>query len=383
MEKGGTVYRHVLWEVIFGTVVLASLPGIAAAQSAPSHLAAAAGARTGDPVSKDTFVDPLDAPAIVHRRLAGRPLMSIARAGNRLVAVGMRGLIEVSDDNGKQWKQVAVPVRSDLLSASFPTPSEGWVVGHDSVVLHTADGGNTWIKQLDGRAAGSLFAQYYRERIASGETQLKPYLDQIELNYKQGPSLPFLSVCFSDARRGMAVGPFGMAIATVDGGKSWVPVLDRIDNPQFLHLDAIASIAGHMYIAGEQGTVYTLDVATGMFIAHRTGYAGSFFGVTGNRDVLLAYGLKGTLYRSADSGQTWTAVRSPLRGTVTGAQYVPQRDVFVLVTVAGEMALADSQARSLKLTRVPRPAPMTGVQAAPDDTLVLSGLGGAQLATLP
>jgi photosystem II stability/assembly factor-like uncharacterized protein len=361
------------------SVMLAALtamaPGEARAQTMPAASASAE-------VNKDPFVDPLDAAAVMHQTIAGRALMSVARAGERLVAVGMRGLIAVSDDNGKHWAQVCAPVRSDLLALSFPTSSEGWAVGHDGVVLHTADGGRTWEKQFDGRMAATSLTKNYKSRIAAGDASLRPYLDQLVLNYRQGASLPLLSVWFKDAQHGMAVGPFGMAIATDDGGKTWIPILDRIDNPQFLHLDAVGDVAGDVYIAAEKGTVFRRNSATGQFAPVDTGYAGSFFGVTGNEDVLLAYGLKGTVYRSTDRGATWERVQSPLHGTVTRGAWIAQRNAFVLVTVAGEIAASDASAREFHLLKLTRPTAITGLQALPGGAVVLSGLDGASVIAL-
>jgi photosystem II stability/assembly factor-like uncharacterized protein len=361
--------------VTAGVAVVQATPDTAAQHGTNAAVATASGT--------DPFVDPLDEAAVMHQSIAGRPLMSVALAGGRLVGVGMRGLIAISDDQGKTWTQASTPVRSDLLAVSFPTASEGWVVGHDGVVLHSVDAGKTWVRQFDGRMAATTLIENYRKRVAAGDTALQPYLDQLALNYKAGPSLPLLGVTFRDALHGFAVGPFGMAIATDDGGRTWVPILDRIDNPDYLHLDAIAQVAGDVYIAAEKGTVFRLDPQTGKFHSVATGYAGSFFGITGNEDVLLAYGLRGTIYRSTDRGATWNPVQSPLRGTVTGAAYVPQRREFVLVTTAGEIAAAESPAEKVRLLKTSRPTVITGVHALPGSALVLlSGLDGMSVAAL-
>lgn len=361
-------------------LTVATLCGFAA----PALPSASAGQSTGASaeVRKDPFVDPLDEAAVMHPSIAGRPLMSVAHTGKRFVAVGMRGLIATSDDDGKTWVQMSAPVRSDLLALSFPTELEGWAVGHDGVVLHTVDGGKTWIRQFDGRMAATALIDNYRKRIAAGDAALQPYLDQLVLNYKAGPSLPLLSVVFRDTLHGFAVGPFGMAIATDDGGKSWAPILERIDNPQFLHLDAIREVAGTVYIAAEKGTVFRLDPDTGKFRRVETGYAGSFFGVTGNEEVLFAYGLRGTIYRSADHGATWRAMQSPLHGAVTGASYVPWLRTFVFVSTNGEIATADASANELRRSKSTRRTLITGVHASAGGTLVLSGLDGVSVATL-
>jgi photosystem II stability/assembly factor-like uncharacterized protein len=378
------MFQQTFSSVIGTSLILAMLTPMAAGgadlQAKPAvdaHGGATALAR------KDPFVDPLDAAAVMHKSIAGRPLMSIAHAGERLVAVGMRGLVTISDDNGKTWTQVSTPVRSDLLALSFPTAMQGWAVGHDGVVLHTADGGSTWTRQFDGRAAAISLTASYKARIAAGDAALQPYLDQLALDYQQGPSLPLLGVAFRDPQHGLAVGPFGIAIRTDDGGKTWTPILEQLENPEFLHLDAIGEVAGSLYIAGEKGTLFRFDADAGKFHRIATGYAGSFFGVTGNDEVLLAYGLRGTLYRSTDRGATWVALQSPMHGTVTSATYLAERRTFVLVSAAGEVAVGDASASEFRLLKPSVATVITGVQSAARNELVLSGLDGVSVVTLP
>src|SRR5881392_2872753 len=78
-------------------------------------------------------------------------LTAITRAGDRLVAVGERGIVIFSDDHGGRWQQAKVPVSVTLCAVRFIDKRQGWVVGHAGVVLATRDGGSSWSKQLDGR----------------------------------------------------------------------------------------------------------------------------------------------------------------------------------------------------------------------------------------
>src|SRR5262245_9614082 len=99
------------------------------------------------------FVDPIDSPATQSPLASKSLLQSIAKAGNRLVAVGQRGHIVYSDDQGATWKQAAVPISSDLTAVYFANDKNGWAVGHDGVILATDNGGDKWTLQLDGRRA--------------------------------------------------------------------------------------------------------------------------------------------------------------------------------------------------------------------------------------
>ena len=80
-------------------------------------------------------------------RLADRSMMlAVARAGDRLVTVGERGRVLLSDDSGKTWRQAeSVPVSVTLTAVTFADARSGWATGHAGVVLHTVDAGNTYL----------------------------------------------------------------------------------------------------------------------------------------------------------------------------------------------------------------------------------------------
>ncbi len=54
--------------------------------------------------------DPLEVPAFASAKAARSMLLGVAQAGPRLVAVGERGIIVYSDDQGQSWTQASVPV---------------------------------------------------------------------------------------------------------------------------------------------------------------------------------------------------------------------------------------------------------------------------------
>lgn len=325
--------------------------------------------------SAPTFRDPLDTPAEMRTNPAKRPLMAVAVAGERVVAVGPRGLVVVSDDQGKTWTQAKVPVQSDLLAVHFPTPKLGWAVGHEGVVLHSADGGATWIKQLDGRSAPDTFRAHYAKIPPSPEVQAAAA--QLDLNYRAGPALPWLDVWFEDANIGYAVGSFGMLMATRDGGKTWEPWLERVDNGEYLNLNAIRSVGGDLYIVGERGRIYRFDRSAGRFAAIETGYNGSFFGIAGEGRALIAFGLRGVVYGSDDRGDTWRALRVSSEQTIAAGTAV--NGAFVLGNVAGQLLRGDWSAQAPVLANLDQPMRMTGMASLANGSLVLTGLEGVRI----
>ena len=72
-------------------------------------------------------------------------LTGIARTGNRIVAVGDRGYVVFSNDNGETWERAEAPANLPLLTAvHFFDNKTGWAVGHDAVILKSIDEGLTW-----------------------------------------------------------------------------------------------------------------------------------------------------------------------------------------------------------------------------------------------
>ena len=127
-------------------------------------------------------------------------LLDVAHAGARLVAVGDRGHILYSDDNGASWAQAKVPTRQMLTSVFFIDDKKGWVTGHDALILATEDGGMTWTEQ---------FIDLEREA-------------------------PLLDIWFKNAEQGFAVGAYGALLETTDGGANWSTVTGTSDTNALL-----------------------------------------------------------------------------------------------------------------------------------------------------
>lgn len=325
------------------------------------------------------YVDVLDLPAKASALAVSSPLSALARAGERLVAVGQRGHILYSDDAGQQWQQASVPVSADLSAVSFPSRMQGWAVGNDGVVLHSCDAGATWHKQLDGRQIGDLLVKHY-SALASAEPaneQWPQLVAEGERLVAQGADKPLLDVWFANERQGYVVGVFNLILHTEDGGQSWIPFQDRTDNPQGFHLNAIASTGDGLYIAGEQGLLLKWDDAGQRFAAVPTPYQGSFFGVLGKPGEVLAYGLRGNVLRSTDGGAHWTALDSGLHVSIT-AGLVAADGRYHLFTQGGQMLQSQGTGADLHLQRQAEPLPVAGASQAANGALVVVGSRGAR-----
>ncbi|MES2113767.1 MAG: YCF48-related protein [Pseudomonadota bacterium] len=217
-------------------------------------------------------------------------MLAAAWAGPRAVAVGAHGIVLLSDDQGKSWRQAGkVPADVTLTGVSFATEKEGWAVGHAGVVLHTVDGGERWELQ---RSA--------------------PDQDR-----------PLFAVHFFDASRGVAVGLWSLVLTTGDGGRHWTerqlpspPGARRADLNLF---GLFAGPGGALYAAAEKGYVLHTDDQGASWNYLATGYRGSFWTGAALADgALLVGGLRGALYRSADAGQHWSRIDTGTTASITG-----------------------------------------------------------------
>lgn len=326
-----------------------------------------------------TYVDVLDLPAKPSALAVRSPLLGVVHAGPRLVTVGQRGHILYSNDGGQNWQQAVVPVSSDLNAVHFPTAEQGWAVGNDGVILHSSDAGATWSKQLDGRLIGELMLKHYTA-LATAEPDNEQWAglaaDSQRL-IEEGADKPFLDVWFANDKLGYAVGAFNLILRTEDGGQHWTPFQDHTENPQGFHLNAIASTGDALYIAGEQGLLLKWDDARQRFMSLQTPYQGSFFGVVGQPGEVLAYGLRGHVFRSTDGGISWTRLDSGLQVSLTAAT-LDGDGRFRLFTQAGHMLMSGEGNAPLQLMPQTQQAPVAGAALAAHGALVLVGGRGVR-----
>ncbi|MGC1508092.1 WD40/YVTN/BNR-like repeat-containing protein [Ketobacter nezhaii] len=297
-------------------------------------------------------------------------LTSLDVFDSKLVAVGDNGHILISEDNGEHWEQSEVPVQLLLTAVDFPTPTQGWVVGHEGVILHSSDAGKTW--QL----------QYAKPHVVRTDEELNQLSDEDFTKLPQEGS-PLLDIWFRDDKEGFAVGAYGMFLHTEDGGKTWKDVADRIDNFDGWHLNSITSNRqGIVYIAGEKGVLFRSDDFGDSWVTLPSPYEGSFFGVLpgyGPDDVFI-YGLQGNIFKSGDRGDSWQKVKSDASdGLMDGV--VLGEDSVILVGNSGVVLTSQDSGESFSMQVTSSRNALLAIEKTPNGKLIMVGQGGVQLAT--
>ncbi len=321
--------------------------------------------------------DTLARPATRVARPAQAVLLGVARAGARLVAVGERGLVVVSDDQGRGWRQVPVPVSVTLTAVRFASARAGWAVGHRGVVLHTDDGGDTWTRQLDGvQFAAIARQQAAAAAVADTSSAAARALADADALVRDGADKPFLAVDFADERHGLAVGAYGLCARTDDAGAHWTSCIGELPNPKAAHLYAIARAAGATWVVGEQGLVLRAAAPGAPFEPVAVPYAGSFFcvGIAGDGSVLLG-GLRGNAFAAA-AGGAFERVDTGRAGSCAAAARGADGRLLV-VDELGQVSRFEALGRRLDALPGPPSAPLGDLVALPDGALVVVGVRGA------
>lgn len=312
----------------------------------------------------------LQRPAMISPLAPASVALDVTAAGARLVAVGERGHILLSDDHGASWRQVAVPVSTTLTTVRFATPRVGWAAGHGGVILRTADGGESWTVVMDGnRAAEALL----REAERSGDAGA---VDGARRLVKDGPDKPFLALLVIDERTVLAFGAYGLALRTDDGGSTWQGWATRLQNPDGWHINAAAAAGGRVFLAGEQGTLLRSSDGGMTFSATPSPYEGSFFGVIArSAEEVVVFGLRGRAFASADGGETWRACPLPVEETVTSGFALSARRL-VLTTNGGRVMVGAADCGRFTATDVARMGAIAASAPAGNGQVVVAGAGG-------
>lgn len=290
-------------------------------------------------------------------------LLDLASAGHRLVAVGERGHVLLSDDAGRHWTQTQTPTEALLTGVCFADAEHGIVVGHDEIILTTGDRGHSWTR-----------------------THFAPQAQQ-----------PLLDVWCGPDGRAVAVGAYGVYMVSTDHGATWTEhkleptnlrpgksaaPADEIGGGY--HLNAIAADASsRLYIAGEAGHLYRSDDRGESWVSLPSPYEGSWFGVLPlPGGVLLAYGLRGNLFRSADAGASWQRLATDTQATLDGGASLADGRV-VIVGLSGVLLLSHDGGANFSLLQQDDRKGLAAVRGVSGDVLVTVGEAGIKLITEP
>jgi photosystem II stability/assembly factor-like uncharacterized protein len=272
-------------------------------------------------------------------------LVDAERFGSRIVAVGDRGYIVVTDDQGKTWKRAKTPPAPLITALDFLDDQSGIAVGHDSVILLTRDRGETW------------------SQVFSAPAEQRPLLD----------------VIFLTRDHAIAIGAYGAYYDSADGGKTWTPRKVIADDK---HLNAILEVGeGALVILGEAGTILTSADTGKTWTVVPAPYKGSFFGgLVANDGAIVAFGMRGHIYRSADKGKGWKQVESASVATLMGGDKLPGGALVVAGAAGTALVSRDNGQTFVRVDTGTTRAFSKAILGAPNAVLLLGESGPREVA---
>jgi photosystem II stability/assembly factor-like uncharacterized protein len=273
-----------------------------------------------------------------------------------VVIVGERGHVLISE-NGDVFEQKRVPTQS-TLTATTVVGDNIWAVGHDAVIIHSSDKGESWEVQ-----------------------QYQPDLQR-----------PFLDVLFFDEMQGVAAGAYGLFYRTEDGGKTWnaerhATLLDPYDREyledirkedEAFYQQELESILPHinritlddntLYLAGEAGLLAKSTDLGKSWERYSVDYTGSFFDIKPLDDnSVLAVGLRGNMFINHNES-SWEYIQTCSTSTLNS----------ILVSSDSAVYALGNNGKMVKANR-PIPTSMRDPYANPVDCKPGEGISVSQI----
>src|SRR5690606_6835234 len=208
-----------------------------------------------------------------------RVFMGLAHSGEGVFAVGEEGAIRVSDDNAANWHSDSSGVEHTLTAIEFASEKRGWAVGHNGVVLQTANGCRAW-------------------QPAPAATEAH-----------QGAA--WMAVGFGRGQMGLIVGDANLIFATRDGGESWYRDVGEAGRYPSAHNAALLLDSGHALIATGAGEILVRAPGENQWSRKYGPDRKALLGMVDLRsDRVLAFGAHGQVLETMDAGATWSEVEA-------------------------------------------------------------------------
>ena len=194
--------------------------------------------------------------------------------------VGLDSTILKTTNGGEDWNSLPSGFNYNFNDIYFTSDSVGWIVG-DGVLLYTSNGGQSWLKQSDNSMRGLYAISFVNEKIGylsgggitfpgagiilktenGGVTWDTVYIT----NYPMGDN--FYDIDFVNPQVGWAVGGvvagWGyIIIKTTDGGETWIDQTPSINYWAFYGCDFVSENEGWIASIGNnnyEANLYTKD----------------------------------------------------------------------------------------------------------------------------
>lgn len=267
----------------------------------------------------------------------------LVAVNNRLVAVGERGTIAVSESNGRSWdirhRDDETPVT--LTDISVIDENLLLAVGHDSVMLRSEDGGMNWTVMMRDSELGE----------------------------------PLLGTWSADGQRIFAYGSFGKFMVSDDAGENF----STIELPIFgEHLAAMAGNAADIrMLVGEMGLVLRSMDNGESWEKLDAFYDGSLFGAAHLQgDNWIAYGMRGHVFFTNNNGDNWSQIDIDSELPLYGHTLVNGGKQIIIVGTGGTFVSLTSDGELLETGSLEGLGTLTSAVVLPSGEIFVAGQRG-------
>ena len=267
----------------------------------------------------------------------------LIKVDGRIVAVGERGTIVLSEDEGKTWRQTLKDMQMPVTLTDIAVIGDKTLlaVGHDNVILRSQDSGQSWNQIMRDSDLGE----------------------------------PLLGSWSEDGKTVFAFGSFGKFYVSKDGGRSFesreLPIYGE-------HLSAMdGSDNGIRVLVGEMGLALRSVDGGESWQKLEPFYNGSLFGVAHLEDSRwIAYGMRGHVFFTDDHGENWSTVDVPHELPLYGHALVNGGEEVVIVGTAGTYVKVNNFGVLLETGSLGELGTLTSAVVLPGGELFVAGQRG-------
>jgi len=281
---------------------------------------------------------PASTPSEAQPLVTSSLLLDVSRVDGKIVAVGERGHLIISRDEGKTWKQIITPTRATLTAVDFDDQGHGWAVGHQGVIIDTENEGESW----------SLITRPDQSII---------YLDTLRI----------------DDQKAIAIGAYGTYDWTEDAGNS---IATEFVSEMEMHLNHITRTQRGWFIVGESGEMLRSDDEGATWDPVKSPYVGSLYGLLELPDQsLLLFGLRGRIFRLPPNKDEWVQVPNDTEILITDG-IILEDGTIILSGMGDHLFISRDNAQSFQVQRIDGLEGTTSLIGTKDDAIICVGRHG-------
>lgn len=302
--------------------------------------------------------------------------------GSTGYAVGMYGQIFQTTDGGEYWSRIAGGSNLDSSYSVGVSPSGIALAAGGNRLFGSSDGGRTWrdvaytyMRSVAFTSDNTVVGTGYNGKVwrsTDGGANWNQIMQDTTWHR---------AVDFAGASTGVIVGESGRILRTTDGGQSWQAVNSGVTNP----LTSIRFLSSTTaYAGGDYSTLLrTTDGGATWTVLNLPGAGIEYTSVNGivtsaSGDLLVLTG--DALWRSSDSGSSWTKVFDRFNGNYCdgglGGIAFTDANHGLIVGAQGCMIRSTDGGATWTRLNLPVTTTLNAVTAISNDTFVVVGDGG-------